>query len=136
MATPRVLIVEDEEPLRTLLVQAYNNERFTVASANDGIDCMNQVGSFRPDIIIMDLMMPKLDGMDTTRLIRRNRSYADTIVIALSARTDQETRGRIRDAGANLFMRKPFVIAKLIGRVRELLVSRSQLREGRPGRVR
>jgi DNA-binding response OmpR family regulator len=72
-------------------------------------------------------MMPRLDGIDTTRLIRRNRTYAETIVIALSARSDEETRERMRQVGANLFMRKPFVISRLVERVEQLLVARSEL---------
>ena len=75
------------------------------------------MASFRPDIVIMDIMMPKLDGIDTTRLIRRNSSYAGTVIVALSARSDEETRTRMKEAGANLFMRKPFSVGKLVDRI-------------------
>jgi DNA-binding response OmpR family regulator len=128
MQIPRVLIVDDEAPITALLEQALEQDGMRVAHARDGIECMNKVASFRPDVIVMDIMMPKLDGVDTTQLIRRNRSYADTIIIALSARADEETRQRMEQAGANLFMRKPFAVAKLLERVRQLLASRSQLR--------
>ncbi len=128
MATTRILIVEDERPLNILLCQTFENEGFHVATASDGIDCMNKVASFQPDIIILDIMMPKLDGIDTARLIRRNRSYADTIIVALSAKADSETREWMQAAGADLFMRKPFVIARLLQRVHELLALRSQTR--------
>ncbi|MBU2500162.1 response regulator transcription factor [bacterium] len=121
----RILIVDDEKPLTLLLTQAFEQDGHLVASAADGIDCMNKMASFRPDVVIMDIMMPKLDGVDTTRLIRRNRSYADTIIVALSARSDENTRQRMKDAGANIFMRKPFAVAKLVGRVAQLLESRS-----------
>ncbi|MFH2052406.1 MAG: response regulator transcription factor [bacterium] len=121
----RILIVDDEKPLALLLTQAFEQDGHLVASAADGIDCMNKMASFRPDVVIMDIMMPKLDGVDTTRLIRRNRSYADTIIVALSARSDENTRQRMKDAGANIFMRKPFAVAKLVGRVAQLLESRS-----------
>jgi DNA-binding response OmpR family regulator len=86
---------------------------------------MNKVASFRPDVILMDIMMPKLDGIDAVRLIRRNRSYSGTIIVALSARTDPGTRDKMREAGADLFMRKPFVIAKLVERVQQLVHARS-----------
>lgn len=127
MRIPRILIVDDEAPITTLLQQALEHDGMRVAQARDGIECMNKVASFRPDVIVMDIMMPKLDGVDTTQLIRRNRSYADTIIIALSARADEETRQRMQDAGANLFMRKPFSVAKLLDRIRQLLASRSPL---------
>ena len=121
----RVLVVDDEKPISTLLSQTFEQEGYEVANAFDGIECMNKMATFRPDVVIMDIMMPKLDGVDTTRLIRRNRSYSETIVVALSARSDDETRQRMKDAGANIFMRKPFVIAKLLARVSRMLEIRS-----------
>ena len=126
MAAPRVLIVDDEAPLVSLLSQTLINERFQVLTARDGVDCMNKVAAFRPDVIVMDIMMPKLDGVDTTRLIRRNRSYADTVIIALSARADPQTRETIIGAGANHFMRKPFTIARLVDMINRLLVARTR----------
>ncbi len=124
--SPRVLIVDDEKPISILLAQTFEQEGYEVTNAYDGIDCMNKMAAFRPDVVIMDIMMPKLDGVDTTRLIRRNRSYADVIVVALSAKSDEETRVRMKEAGANLFMRKPFVIAKLLARVSRMLEIRSE----------
>ena len=124
----RILIVDDEKPLSMLLTQAFEQDGHGVASAQDGIDCMNKMAAFRPDVVIMDIMMPKLDGIDTTRLIRRNRSYADTIIVALSARSDETTRQKMKDAGANLFMRKPFSVGKLVGRVEKMLEARAGLR--------
>ncbi len=121
----RILIVDDEKPIALLLAQTFEQEGHKVANAYDGIDAMNKMSSFRPDIVIMDIMMPKLDGVDTTRLIRRNRSYGNTIIVALSAKADEETRNRMKEAGANLFMRKPFVIAKLVERVGQMLEARS-----------
>ena len=124
----RILIVDDEKPLSMLLTQAFEQDGHGVASAQDGIDCMNKMAAFRPDVVIMDIMMPKLDGIDTTRLIRRNRSYADTIIVALSARSDETTRQKMKDAGANLFMRKPFSVVKLFVRVEKMLEARAGLR--------
>jgi CheY-like chemotaxis protein len=126
MAAPRVLIVDDELPLVNVLSHALTNERFQVATARDGVDCMNKVSTFRPDVIVMDVMMPKLDGVDTTRLIRRNRAYADTIIVALSARADPQTRDTILQAGANHFMRKPFTISRLVDLIQRLLVARAR----------
>ncbi len=124
-AYTRVLIVDDEKPISDLLAQTFEQEGHEVVNACDGIDCMNKMATFRPDVVIMDIMMPKLNGVDTTRLIRRNRSYSDTIIVALSAKSDEETRRRMKEAGANVFMRKPFVIAKLVDRVGKMLAARS-----------
>ena len=124
----RILIVDDERPITTLLTQTFEQDGHQVTTASNGIECMNKMASFRPDVVIMDIMMPKLDGVDTTRLIRRNKNYSDTVIVTLSAKGDEETRKRMREAGANLFMRKPFVIAKLVARVNQILESRSETR--------
>lgn len=122
----RILIVDDEAPIANLLEQALRHEGYEVERANDGMDAMNRVHAFKPDVVIMDIMMPRLDGVQTTRLLRRNRSHAATVIIALSARTDEVAREAMREAGANLYMRKPFTIARLVAHVRELLDARKQ----------
>jgi len=124
--TERILIVDDEAPVAGLLEHALRQEGYEVARATDGMDAMNRLHAFRPDVVIMDIMMPRLDGVQTTRLLRRNRTYQDTVIIALSARTDEAAREAMREAGANLYMRKPFTIARLVERVRELLAARSR----------
>lgn len=129
MALPaRILIVDDEKPIAEILAQTFEQDGHVTASAGDGIDCMNRMASFRPDVVIMDIMMPKLDGVETTKLIRRNRTYAGTLVIALSARADEQTRHRMQEAGADAFVRKPFSIARLVARVADMLAVRSGLR--------
>lgn len=121
----RILIVDDEAPVAGLLEHALRAEGYDVSVATDGMDAMNRLHAFKPDVVIMDIMMPRLDGVQTTRLLRRNRSYAGTVVIALSARTDQAARDAMREAGADLYMRKPFTVARLVEHVRHLLDSRT-----------
>lgn len=118
MSLPRVLIVEDEVPLVRLLVQAFRQEGFEVATAGNGVECMNKVSGFSPDIILMDIMMPRLDGIDATRLIRRQRGLDKTFIVALSARTDAGTKEEMKAAGADLYLEKPFVVSRLMEQVR------------------
>ena len=122
----RILIVDDEAPVAALLEQALRNEGYEVARAVDGMDAMNRLHVFKPDVVVMDIMMPRLDGVQTTRLLRRNRSFGDTVIVALSARTDEAAREAMREAGANLYMRKPFTIARLVERIREMLDTRTR----------
>lgn len=122
----RILIVDDEAPVASLLELALTQEGYEVVRAVDGMDAMNRLHAFRPDVVIMDIMMPRLDGVQTTRLLRRNRNHADIVIIALSARTDDAAREAMREAGANLYMRKPFTIARLVTHVRELLDARTR----------
>ena len=128
MALPaRILIVDDEQPIVDLLSHTFEQEGHMVTRANDGIDCMNKMAGFRPDVVIMDIMMPRLDGVEATRLIRRNRAYAGTVIIALSARTDEDTRRSMTKAGADAFVPKPFVISRLVEQVEDLLATRAGL---------
>jgi DNA-binding response OmpR family regulator len=120
---PRVLIAEDEAPLANLLAQAFSDAGFQVDLAVNGIDCMNKLNSVNPDVVIMDIMMPKLDGIDTTRLIRRNPAFRKTVIVALTARTDPQTRADMLQAGANIFLSKPFVVADLMKTVKTLLLA-------------
>lgn len=122
-AKPRAMIVDDETNLTTLLVRAFRHEGFEVATAGNGIECMNKMKGFAPDVVVMDIMMPRLDGIDATRLIRRHPEFADTLVVALTARTDAAARLEMEAAGADLFFEKPFVVGRLIDAVRDRLAA-------------
>ncbi len=125
MATPRILIVEDERPLADLLAQAFRDEGWEVGTAGDGLACMNQLVALDPDVVIMDVMMPRLDGIDTTRLLRRNPRHARTVVVVLTARVDRATREAALSAGADLVLTKPFDIGQLLESVENLRRERS-----------
>jgi two-component system response regulator MprA len=120
----RILIVDDEMPLAELLEQALQAEGWITERAADGMEAMNRVPAFRPDVVIMDIMMPRLDGVQAARLLGRNRAFGDTVIIALSARTDDAAREAMREAGADLYMRKPFTVNRLVARIRQLLDAR------------
>ena len=122
----KVLIIDDSKTIRRTAETLLTKAGCSVITAADGFEALGKIVDDRPDLIFVDIMMPRLDGVDTTRLIRRNRNYAGTVVVALSARADEETRQKMKEAGANLFMRKPFVIAKLVDRVARMLAARPQ----------
>jgi len=124
MATPRVLIVEDEQPLSRILAYSFQNEGYTVGRAGDGIECMNKVSTFGPSVVIMDIMMPKLDGIETIKLLRQSQLHRELVIVALSAKAGQDDREIVLAAGADLFMKKPFQISMLLENVESLLASR------------
>ncbi len=121
----RILIVDDEGNLASLVSQAFEHEGYQVATATNGIECMNKVTRFRPDVIVMDIMMPRLDGIDTTRLIRRHDEYGSTLIIALSAKHDDQTQAKMMAAGADAFLAKPFSMAHLMTIVNDRLLASS-----------
>ncbi len=124
MNNVRVLIVEDEPHLAGLMSRAFAQEGWQAVVARNGIEGLNQVAAFRPDVIVMDVMMPKLDGIDATRLIRRNPGHDRTAIVALSARHDNAARAEMLAAGADLYLEKPFVMGRLVGQVADALAAR------------
>jgi DNA-binding response OmpR family regulator len=109
-----VLIVDDEEPLARILAFAFQNEGCVVDVATDGVDCMNRISRSEPSVVLMDIMMPRLDGLDTIRLLRQNRAHRDIVIVAMSARGTEELEARSLAAGADLFVPKPFEIGRTI----------------------
>lgn len=117
MSSPAVLIVDDEQPLARVLCFAFENEGCVVDMANDGVDCMNRIATFEPDLILMDIMMPRLDGLETIRLLRQNKLHRDIVIVAMSAGGGSELETLALAAGADLFVPKPFEIGKTIDTV-------------------
>ena len=124
MASPRVLIVDDEQPLARVLGFAFENEGYTVELAADGVECMNRIRRFEPQLVVMDVMMPRLDGLETIRLLRQNSTFHDVAIVALSARATARDHQAALDAGADLFCKKPFQVARLLETVDGLLAMR------------
>jgi CheY-like chemotaxis protein len=106
--------VDDEQPLARILSFAFQNEGCVVDVATDGIDCMNRISRFEPAVVLMDIMMPRLDGLDTIRLLRQNRAHRDILIVAMSAQGTSEVEAQALSAGADLFVSKPFEIGKTI----------------------
>lgn len=123
MSAPAVLIVDDEEALARILSFAFQNDGCVVDVASDGIDCMNRISRFEPDVVLMDIMMPRLDGLETIRLLRQNRLHRDIVIVAMSARGTSELETLAMAAGADLFVPKPFEIGKTIDTILGLMPS-------------
>jgi len=107
-AAPRVLIVEDGEENRLLMVRLLEKVGFEVRAALNGMEAVDMFGDFRPDFIWMDIRMPLMDGIETTRRIRDAAGGRETVIVALSASGLEEERERILTSGFDGFVRKPF----------------------------
>jgi DNA-binding response OmpR family regulator len=118
-ATPDVLVVDDEADVRDALERALRLEGFAVRTAADGIEAFAQVEAHAPAIAVIDVTMPRLDGVN---LIRRMRAAGSAIpVCVLSARTEVEDRVRGLQAGADDYLVKPFALEELVARLHALL---------------
>ena len=113
--TQRILVVDDEAPIRRYLRAALSAQGFTVYEAANGQEALNAVISNRPDIIILDLGLPDIDGIEVTR---RLREWSQTPIIILSVREAEQDKIAALDAGADDYLTKPFGTGELMARMR------------------
>jgi two-component system OmpR family response regulator len=112
---PKVLVVDDEENIRFLVESALQLAGMETAGAEDGRAGLKLVSDFRPDLIVLDVMMPELDGFDVLQRLRDGGSR--TPVIFLTARDSTDDRVRGLTVGGDDYMVKPFAVAELVARV-------------------
>ena len=118
---PLILIVEDEEAIATLLRYNLEREGFKVAVARDGEEGLAALAEHRPDLAIVDWMLPYVSGLELCRQIRRRPETHGLPVIMLTARGEEADRVRGLDAGADDYIAKPFSTTELLARVRAVL---------------
>jgi DNA-binding response OmpR family regulator len=116
----RVLVVDDDEVIRQLIAVNLTLEGFDVATAVDGQDCLDKVVAIDPDVITLDVMMPRLDGWVTAGQLRRNPETSEIKVVLITARAQEDDKSRGRQIGVDAYLTKPFDPLEMIRVVREL----------------
>jgi DNA-binding response OmpR family regulator len=116
-----ILVVDDEEVIRSLLRLTLVREGYDVSEAESGEEALDLLQKRSVDLIILDVMMPGLDGFDVCRQIRQQSPAAAAPVLMLSARKDARARQRSKEAGANAYLTKPVKTAELLWHVRRAL---------------
>jgi CheY-like chemotaxis protein len=116
----RVLVVDDDEVIRQLIAVNLTLEGFDVVTAVDGQDCLDKVSDAQPDVITLDVMMPRLDGWVTATQLRNNPLTAGIKVVLITARAQEDDRDRGRQIGVDAYLTKPFDPAEMIRVIREL----------------
>jgi DNA-binding response OmpR family regulator len=140
-ALGRVLVVDDDEVIRQLIAVNLTLEGFDVATAVDGQDCLDKVSAIDPDVITLDVMMPRLDGWVTAGQLRRNPQTSNIRVVLITARAQEDDKSRGREIGVDAYLTKPFDPGEMIRVVRELAASvpadqaADDAAEGRPERA-
>ena len=114
----RVLVVEDDEDIALALQRSLRMEEYEVRVAGDGADALEQARSFSPDAIVLDLGLPKIDGIEVAR---RLRAEGDVPILMLTARESVESRVEGLDSGADDYLVKPFERQELLARIRAML---------------
>jgi len=112
----RILVVEDEPRIQSFLVRGLEAEGFSVDSASDGLEALQRIGSGEHDLVVLDLLLPNVDGLTMLRELQRSR-FRKPVVI-LSARSDLATKLRGFQLGATDYVPKPFALDELIARIR------------------
>ena len=116
--TRRILLVDDEPSIQKMLTHALEREGFQVHTVGDGEAALEAVEPYEPHLIILDIMLPKIDG---TEVIRQIRTYSDVPVIMLTAKDDEIDRVVGLELGADDYVTKPFAVRELVARVRAIM---------------
>lgn len=113
-----ILVVDDDQAVRDSLKRSLQYSGYEVAAANDGIEALAHLSAHKVDAVVMDVMMPRLDGLETTRMLRGQGN--DVPILVLTARDAVGDRVDGLDAGADDYMAKPFALDELMARLRAL----------------
>ena len=122
-----ILLVDDEPNVREMLRQMLEMGGFDVIEAEDGLDALDKLEDIVPDVMILDVMMPHLDGVSVCKQLRADAEFVSLPIIMLSGKTQQKAVQEGLAAGANRYLRKPITVEELIQNVRELLPAPSPL---------
>jgi excisionase family DNA binding protein len=118
----KVLIVDDDEELVELIKDAFDRDgRFDVRTANNGFDAGMLVKEFRPDLVVLDVMLPDINGREVCVRVRSDKSLDEVRIICISGMIEADKVNDLRSAGANDFLQKPFSVDRLLERSCELL---------------
>src|SRR5262245_29083324 len=118
MANPRILVVDDEKQITRVLNRSLASQGYDVHVAADGDAALQTFGDWHPDLVITDLAMPNMSGIE---LCRKLRAISDVPIIILSVRGEERTKVEALDAGADDYVTKPFGMDELVARIRATL---------------
>ena len=121
MADEKVLIVDDEEHIVELLQFNLVNAGYKVITANNGLDALKKVKENKPDLLLLDLMLPGMDGLDVCKEIKRDKETSKTSIIMLTAKSEELDKILGLELGADDYITKPFSIRELLARVKAVL---------------
>ncbi|MDQ7017247.1 MAG: response regulator [Gammaproteobacteria bacterium] len=121
--TKTVLVVDDSNTIRRSAENLLKKEGFEVVTAEDGFEALSKIMAHKPDIVFIDIMMPRLDGYQTCALIKHNSLFKNTPVIMLSSKDSIFDRARGRMVGSEHYVTKPFTKEDLLGAIKTYAVS-------------
>ncbi len=107
--TKKILVVEDDNSLSMLLrlIMKFQQEEWLLSSASNGLEALTQVEKFQPDLVLLDIMMPEMDGLEFARRVRADERWSDLTIVVLSALSDPNTKRKAREVGVTEYWTKP-----------------------------
>ena len=114
----KIMVIDDSKTIRQTAENLLTKAGYEVITASDGFEALSLVADHHPDLIFVDIMMPRLDGYQTCTLIKGNAAYADTPVIMLSSKDGLFDRAKGRLAGSDQYLTKPFTREELLDAIR------------------
>lgn len=121
MAKKKILLVDDEQALVEMVKMRLEANDYEVVTANDGQAALDLARGEKPDLIILDVMLPKMDGYKVCALLKKDSRYAAIPILMFTAKAQQEDMDIGEEAGANGYLAKPFEPQKLLEKIREIL---------------
>ena len=121
LPTSKILLVDDDPDIIELLEYNLRKEGYEISSANDGIQAVEMAKTFKPDLILLDVMMPRQDGIETARQLRQLVDFKDIYILFLTARAEEFTEVAAFDVGADDYIVKPIKPRALVSRIKAVL---------------
>jgi two-component system, OmpR family, alkaline phosphatase synthesis response regulator PhoP len=121
LPSSKILLVDDDADIIELLEYNLKKEGYETASANDGVQAVEVAKTFKPDLILLDVMMPRQDGIETARQLRHLPDFKDTYILFLTARAEEYTEVAAFDVGADDYIVKPIKPRALVSRIKAVL---------------
>ena len=119
----KVMVVDDSKTIRRTAETLLKKEGCAVVTAEDGFDALAKIADNRPDIIFVDIMMPRLDGYQTCALIKNNKEFSGTPVIMLSSKDGLFDKAKGRIVGSDHYLTKPFSRSELLGAIEQQMAT-------------
>ena len=117
----RILVVDDEPNIVLMLEGRLKANGYEVLSAGDGVTALDMVKKEKPDLVILDLMLPKMDGYKVCGLLKKDTRYAKIPIVMFTARAQEEDRKMGEEVGADAYLTKPFEPQILLAKIQELI---------------
>ena len=127
MSVRKILIVDDEPNIVMSLEYAFKKKSFEVFVARDGTEALEIAKEQIPNVILLDIMMPQMDGYETLKRLRKDKNLKDTKIVFLSAKSKMADVEKGLEMGADSYMTKPFSIKKVITDVEQLIAEHNEL---------